>query len=212
MQIHIKIQSIFFITKVNIDRTTPTLKPQLAKNIFLIWSNENNTPHPPQNICRRLILLSKSIFAFCITEQKNIVEATGASVIFRQKLQSAGYKTVTSHRVWSYDLQISQYYSLLCWKHCQLIRSSTMARLEAWLDTLLRRVVLKISSPPVISLLYTPNQQQQTLDNVIAHGSRPGKIREIGFFKPCAGLTYDSTYSEPQRLRQPCEHFFLNNT
>ena len=61
--------------------------------------------------------------------------------------------------------------------------------------------VLKLLS--AVILPRSPGPVTTDPDNVIARGSCPGEIREMGFFKPCADLTYGSTHSEPpQRPRQ----------
>ena len=64
--------------------------------------------------------------------------------------------------------------------------------------------VLKLLS--AVILPGSPGPVTTDPDNVIALGSCPGEIREMGFFKPCADLTYGSTHSEPpQRPRQASE-------
>ena len=64
--------------------------------------------------------------------------------------------------------------------------------------------VLKLLSSVILP--GSPGPVTTPPDNVIAHGSCPGEIREMCFYKPCADLTYGSTHSEPpQRPTQVSE-------
>lgn len=96
-------------------------------------------------------------FSHFLLDNKAFCESNKSRQNLQAKAESRrAHKTVTYHSVWSYDLWIGRYYSLFYSKRWRLIRPSTMARLEARLDTSPRRVVFKISSLPVILLLSTP--------------------------------------------------------